>query len=50
MQEMLTAHPDLNNPADVAVLREYFDDLPLLPSHRSVYADELREAAPSKLK
>ncbi len=28
MQEMLTAHPALNNPADVAALLEYFRELP----------------------
>jgi len=46
MQEMLTAHPDLNNSDDVAALLEYFRELPLLPSHRAVYADELRQVAP----
>ena len=49
MQEMLTAHPELNNPADVAALLEYFDELPFLPSFKSAYCDELREAAPIEL-
>jgi hypothetical protein len=42
MQEMLTAHPQLNNPADVAELLEYFAELPVLPWHTGAYCDELR--------
>jgi hypothetical protein len=45
MQEMLTAHPELNNPADVAELLEYFDEWPLLPTFTSAYCDEMRDKA-----
>jgi len=49
MQEMLTTHPQLNNPADVAELKKYFSELPVLPWHTSAYCDELRAIVPDKL-
>ena len=49
LQQFLAEHPQLNNPADVAALREYFTDPPILPWHTGAYCDELREAVPDKL-
>jgi hypothetical protein len=45
MQEMLKEHPQLNNTSDVAELREYFEELPVLPDHTGAYCDELRPQA-----
>jgi hypothetical protein len=42
LRRFLAERSELNNPADVPALLEYFGELPLLPSHRAVYADELR--------
>ncbi len=45
----LAEHPELNNPADVAALIEYFRDPPPPAPASQVYADELREAVPDEL-
>ncbi len=49
LQQFLAEHPQLNNAADVAELRIYFADLPILPWHTSAYCDELRASVPDKL-